>query len=75
MYLLRISDESMNTFFIYGGCAIIAVALWYYLTQWGHQIAKRNRYLEAQIKLLSKIAEKQGVSMDDIEVIQRVANY
>lgn len=61
-------------FFIYAGIALIGLALTYYFIQFAHQIEKRNRYLEAQIKLLSKIAEKQGVSKDDIEVIQRVAN-
>lgn len=61
-------------FFIYAGIALIGLALTYYFIQFAHQIEKRNRYLEAQIKLLAKIAEKQGVNMDDIEVIQRVAN-
>lgn len=58
---------------MYVGGAIAAVALYYAFTQWAHQIHKRNRYLEAQIKLLSKIAEMQGVKTDDIEVINRVA--
>jgi hypothetical protein len=63
-----------DQFIIYGGCAIVAVFLLYYFIQWSHQITRRNRLLEAQVKLLSKIAEKQGVSMDDIEVISRVAD-
>jgi hypothetical protein len=63
-----------DQFIIYAGAAIIAVTLLYYFVQWSHQISKRNRLLEAQIKLLAKIAEKQGVSIDDIEVISRVAN-
>lgn len=61
-------------FFIYVGGAAIGLAILYAFIQFAHQIAKRNRYMEAQIKLLAKIAEKHGVSMDDIEVIQRVAN-
>lgn len=61
-------------FILYAGGAVIAVVLLYYFIQWSHQIAKRNRLLEAQVKLLAKIAQKQGVSMDDIEVISRVAD-
>lgn len=63
-----------DQFMIYAGCAIVAVFLMYYFIQWSHQITRRNRLLEAQIKLLSKIAEKHGVSKDDIEVISRVAD-
>ena len=62
-----------DQFFIYLGCLAIAGAIIYYFIQFAHQINKRNRYLEAQIKLLGKIAEKQGVSKDDIEVIIRIA--
>lgn len=58
---------------IYIGAALVALLLYYMITRWAHEIHKRNRYLEAQIKLLSRIAEKQGVSADDIEVINRVA--
>jgi hypothetical protein len=62
-----------DQFILYAGGAIIALAILYYFIQFSHQIAKRNRLLEAQVKLLAKIAEKQGVSTDDIEVISRVA--
>lgn len=58
---------------IYIGAALVALLLYYMITRWAHEIHKRNRYLEAQIKLLSRIAEKQGVSTDDIEIINRVA--
>lgn len=58
---------------IYIGAGGLALVLYYLLTQWAHQISKRNRYLEAQIKLLSKIAEKQGVSLDEIDGIARMA--
>lgn len=63
-----------DQFILYAGAAIITVVALYYFIQWSHQISMRNRLLEAQVKLLSKIAEKQGVSMDDIEVISRVAD-
>jgi hypothetical protein len=63
--------EDQNIIYILAGA--LGLLLYYLLTQWAHQIHKRNRYLEAQIKLLSKIAEKSGVSTDDIEVINRVA--
>lgn len=58
---------------IYIGLAALALILYYVITRWAHEIHKRNRFMEAQIKLLSKIAEKSGVSKDDIEVINRVA--
>lgn len=63
-----------DQFILYAGAAIIVIAASYYFIQWAHQISRRNKLLEAQVKLLSKIAEKQGVSMDDIEVISRVAD-
>ena len=58
---------------IYIGAGLLALVLYYVVTQWAHQIHKRNRYLEAQIKLLSKIAEKQGVTPDEIDGITRTA--
>lgn len=53
--------------------AIISLMLYYMLTQWVHQIQKRNRYLKAQIDLLAKIAEQQGVAKDEIEGILSLA--
>lgn len=58
---------------IYIGAAGLALILYYVITRWAHEITKRNRYMEAQIKLLSKIAAKHGVSSDEIDVIIRVA--
>jgi chromosome segregation and condensation protein ScpB len=55
--------------FYYIAVAIIGLMLYYILTQWVHQVQKRNRYARAQIELLAKIAERQGVSKDDIEGI------
>jgi chromosome segregation and condensation protein ScpB len=60
-------NSEQSYYYILGG--IIALGLYYVITQWAHQIAKRNRYLEAQINLLSKIAEKQGVSLEEINKI------
>lgn len=59
-------------FIIYVGGAVVAFVILYYFIQFSHQINRRNRLLEAQVKLLAKIAQKQGVSMDDIEVISRM---
>lgn len=58
---------------IYIGAGILALVLYYVITQWAHQIHKRNRYLEAQINLLAKIAEKQGVSKEDINKVMTTA--
>lgn len=63
-----------DQFILYAGGAVVALALLYFFIQWAHQISRRNRLIEAQVKLLAKIAQKQGVSMDDIEVISRVAD-
>jgi chromosome segregation and condensation protein ScpB len=57
----------------YAGIAIGALVLYYMITQWVHQIHKRNRYLKAQIELLCKIAEKQGVEKEEIEAIVSIA--
>lgn len=59
---------------IYAGIAIIALLLYVALTSWAHQIQKRNRYLKAQTELLGKMAVKQGVSSDEVEVILRIAD-
>lgn len=58
---------------IYIGVGLLALVLYYVITQWAHQIHKRNRYLEAQIKLLAKIAEKQGVAADELTGIMATA--
>jgi hypothetical protein len=47
--------------------------LGYYFTQWFHQLEKRNRYMEAQIRLLSHIALKQDVDIDKISDILSLA--
>jgi hypothetical protein len=39
------------------------------LTYWFHEIKKRNRYMEAQLRLLMHIASKQGVDADKIAEI------
>lgn len=56
-------------FMIYLGIAIGVIIFQYFLLRWVFDIAKRNRYLKAQTELLSKMAEKQGVSKEDISVI------
>jgi hypothetical protein len=62
-----------DQFLIYSLIGIVALVIYYIITQWIHQIHKRNRYLKAQTELLAKIAEKQGVNKDEIEVILSVA--
>lgn len=39
------------------------------LIDWFHEIKKRNRYMEAQIRLLMHIASKQRVDADKIAEI------
>lgn len=62
-----------ESFFYYVLFAIIGLFVYYIITQWIHQIHKRNRYLKAQMQLLAKIASKQGVSSDEVETIINLA--
>ncbi|MDB5209229.1 MAG: hypothetical protein JWQ30_56 [Sediminibacterium sp.] len=48
---------------------LLLIALGKLLTDWFHEIKKRNRYMEAQIRLLMQIAAKQGVDIDKIAEI------
>jgi hypothetical protein len=48
---------------------LLLIALGKLLTDWFHEIRKRNRYMEAQIRLLMHIAAKQGVDTDKIAEI------
>jgi hypothetical protein len=41
---------------------------------WYNEVPKRNRYMEAQIDLLSKIAWKIGVPVEEIEETLKHAN-
>lgn len=54
--------------------AIIGILFGAWVTRMIFSISRRIRYQEAQMKLLAKIAEKSGVSKDEIEVILRVAD-
>lgn len=43
-----------------------AIVIGYFLTQWYHKIDKRIRIQQAQMYILTKMAEKQGVEAEDI---------
>jgi hypothetical protein len=45
---------------------IVAIVIGKYITMWYHEIGKRNRYMETQIRLLSHIAFATGVSEDKV---------
>jgi hypothetical protein len=51
-------------FYIVGIIAVVIISK--FLINWYHEIDKRNRYMEAQIKLLSHIATAHGVNVDTI---------
>jgi len=55
--------------FYYALAVGVAIILYYIVSRWAHDIPKRNRYLQAQIKLLAKIAKEQGVPDSDIRKI------
>jgi chromosome segregation and condensation protein ScpB len=61
-------------FVLYASAVIAGLLVYYFIVRFALDIPKRNRYHRAQLELLAKIAEKQGVSKDDIEVIVRVAD-
>jgi hypothetical protein len=52
---------------------IILLLLGKWITEWWHQIEKRNRYMEAELKLLMHIAAKQGVDKDIVSEIMAIA--
>jgi hypothetical protein len=50
--------------------SLTILAIFYYLiSQWAHEVKSRNHHLNTQSKLLSMIAEKQGVARKDIETL------
>jgi chromosome segregation and condensation protein ScpB len=53
---------------------VVLILLGKWITEWYHEIKKRNRYMEAQIKLLMEIAAKQGVNQETIAEIRAYAN-
>ena len=57
--------------YIIGGLAGILIGAW--ITRMIFSIPKQLRLQEAQTQLLAKIAEKQGVPKNEIDVILRVA--
>lgn len=47
----------------------IFLAAAYYLTQWVHQIEKRNRYMSAQLRVLAEIALANNVPTETVNTI------
>lgn len=62
-----------STWIALGGALIVALIIGKYLTAWYHEIDKRNRYMEVQIKLLAQIAKANGVTEDKILEIGKEA--
>ena len=56
------------------GVSLISVLLGKYIYSWYAEIKKRNRYMEAQIRLLEQIALKQGVDEKYVNKIMDTAN-
>ncbi len=54
-------DPLMLTFVL-----LSAIVIGYFLTQWYHKINRRIRLQQAQMYILAKMAEKQGVAAEDI---------
>jgi hypothetical protein len=53
-------------FIAYSFVAIIVLVFAYWFTRFVMDIQKRNRHLEAQTELLGKMAEKLGVSHQEV---------
>lgn len=64
----------MNPNFIFLYVAI-GLAVSFLIIRWVLDIDKRNKQLHAQTKLLSLIAEKQGVAKSEIDNILKEANF
>jgi len=51
------------------GVPVLTILIAKLLADWLFEIKKRNRYMEAQIRLLMHIASKQGVDADRLSDI------
>lgn len=58
---------SVSTLIISALCLLISIIVSYLVIQWAHEIKNRNHALNTQTRLLSLIAERQGVPQKDIE--------
>ena len=58
---------TVSTLIICALCLIISIIVSYLVIQWAHEIKNRNHALSTQTRLLSLIAERQGVPQKDIE--------
>jgi hypothetical protein len=54
---------------------LLGIGLLYLFIRWAFDIPKRNRIMEAQMKILGKIAEKNGANRDEIESIINDATH
>lgn len=58
---------------IYLGLFLLLVLIGKAIYGWYHEIEKRNRYLEAQIRLLGRIAHANGMPEEEVLELYRNA--
>ncbi|MDI3320744.1 hypothetical protein [Pinibacter soli] len=59
--------NSIIPFLVYIAGVMISLYVGKRVFNWYNEVPKRNKYMEAQIDLLSKIAWKLGVPLEEIE--------
>jgi len=58
---------------LYSAIVIASIIGPYFLYRWIFNIPQRTKYAKAQMELLAKMAEKQGVSKEEIdEIVKKV---
>jgi chromosome segregation and condensation protein ScpB len=58
-----------ENYLIYIGIAIISFIIYVWITRVIHKVKYRNDLLKAQLQLLARIAERQGVPQEEIDEI------
>jgi hypothetical protein len=66
-HLLQVT--SAETLFYYGAALSFAIVFCYLMARWVFSIDRRIKQQDEQIALLTKMAEKLGVTPDEIEGI------
>lgn len=63
-----------SEFFYYAGFVLAGIVIMYFILRWTFDVPMRTRHIKAQTELLSKIAIRQGMGMDEAETIVNNAN-
>jgi hypothetical protein len=67
---LLLQITTAETVFYYASAFAVSIAVCYLIARWVFSIDRRIKQQDAQIALLSKMAEKLGVDTDEIQGIK-----